>query len=42
MKIKHQGLGFTEFIVLMALMTSLAAMSIDAMLPALSMIADDL
>ena len=42
MLIKQQGPGFAEFIVLMALLTSLAAMSIDAMLPALSMIADDL
>ncbi len=42
MKPQSSGPGFTEFVVLMAMLTSLVAMSIDAMLPALSMIAEDL
>ena len=33
---------FIEFTILMALLTSLSAFSIDAMLPALSVIANDL
>lgn len=39
---KRSELPFQEFIVLMALLTSMAAMSIDSMLPALSQIANDL
>jgi DHA1 family bicyclomycin/chloramphenicol resistance-like MFS transporter len=42
MQIQQRDLGFIEFVILMALLTSLAAMSIDAMLPALSVIAHDL
>lgn len=34
--------GFKEFVVLMAMLTSLVAMSIDTMLPALPLIAEDL
>lgn len=34
--------GFAEFVILMALITSLVALSIDAMLPALSQIGDEL
>jgi DHA1 family bicyclomycin/chloramphenicol resistance-like MFS transporter len=37
-----QPLAFAEFVALMALMTALVALSIDAMLPALSTIASDL
>ncbi|MCC2616991.1 multidrug effflux MFS transporter [Aestuariibacter halophilus] len=36
------ALGLVEFIILMAFMTSLVALSIDAMLPALSLIGEDL
>ena len=36
------GPGFVEFVILMALMTSMVALSIDAMLPALPAIAGDL
>ena len=42
MQIQQRDLGFIEFVILMALLTSLAAMSIDAILPALSVIAHDL
>ena len=35
-------IGFGEFVALMAMMTALTAMSIDAMLPALSQIGEDL
>lgn len=42
MKSKSSDPGFIEFVILMAMLTSMVAMSIDAMLPALSMIADDL
>tara|TARA_A100001037_G_C15106091_1_gene616528 strand:+ start:496 stop:1722 length:1227 start_codon:yes stop_codon:yes gene_type:complete len=36
------GIGFGEFVALMAMVSSLAALSTDAMLPALSVIAEDL
>jgi DHA1 family bicyclomycin/chloramphenicol resistance-like MFS transporter len=39
---KRTGLAQGEFIILIALMISLVAMSIDAMLPALPLIAGDL
>jgi DHA1 family bicyclomycin/chloramphenicol resistance-like MFS transporter len=42
MQNQQRDIGFIEFVILMALLTSLAAMSIDAMLPALSEIAHDL
>ena len=42
MRIQRHDLGFIEFILLMALMTSMVAMTIDSMLPALSMIGHDL
>ena len=42
MQSQQSGPEFIEFVVLMALLTSLAAMSIDAMLPALTVIAHDL
>jgi len=42
MQTQQRNTGFIEFVILMALLTSLAAMSIDAMLPALSVIAHDL
>ena len=38
----HPKMSFTEFIILMAMMMSLTALSIDAMLPALSIIGNDL
>ena len=42
MKPREQALSFGEFVALMALMMSLVALSIDAMLPALPQIAGDL
>ena len=41
-KLQQKPLSRTEFILLMAMMTSFVAFSIDAMLPALGIIADDL
>ena len=42
MKPREQAIRFGEFVALMALMMSLVALSIDAMLPALPQIAGDL
>ncbi len=42
MREDQTGPGFKEFVILMALITSLVAMTIDSMLPALSLIAQDL
>ena len=42
MKPREEARSFGEFVALMALMTSLVALSIDAMLPALPQIASDL
>ena len=39
---RRAPLGFGEFVALMAMITSLAALSTDAMLPALSAIGADL
>ncbi|NQW01211.1 MAG: multidrug effflux MFS transporter [Rhodospirillales bacterium] len=42
MAVDRSGAGFKEFVILMGMLTSLVAMSIDSMLPALPFIAEDL